>query len=176
MNLRVLNRAGFAALIFALIPCLLSSCKKETEATEVYDNVIYGIDTVRIYASGAEKVKQKSQTQYISIMYGDLFGSNISDAELSELSELSLSIGDKSMANELTLSNYLKSTSLDIPTNSEMRADVESFVELTYLRFYQRNPGPYEKLYLTELIEKDTELSVMEIYTAFILADEYYYY
>lgn len=166
----ILFVAGFSAVMLAF------SCKKEIEEKEIYDNVIYQVDTSRLYLSSAEKVKQKSQTQYISIMFSDLFSKNISGNELTELSEISLAMGDKSMANELTLSHYLNSTALDKPSDAEMRADVEYFVEITYLRFYQRNPTPYERLYLTDIIEKDLELTVLDIYTAFILSNEYYYY
>ena len=155
---------------------LFLSCKKEIEEKTVYDNVIYGIDTTRLYSSSAEKTKQKTQTQYISIMYSDLFNSNISSTDLSELSELSLAMGDKTMANELTLSHYLNDSGVDRPSDAEMRADVELFVEETFLRFYQRNPSPYERLYLTDIIEKDPQMTVLEIYTSFVLSNEYYYY
>lgn len=169
----VLNKYFYFSFITLLT---FISCKKELEVTEVYDNVIYQVDSTKLYASSAEKVKQKTQAQYISIMYSDLFSFNISGNELSELSELSLAIGDKTMANELSLSHFLNSPLLDEPSDAEMRADLDNFVELTYLRFYQRNPTPYEKLYLTDVIEKENQISVLDVYTAFILSDEYYYY
>ena len=175
MNMRALIKK----ICISAIPILLlfsSACKKEIEEKQVYDNIIYQVDTSRLYSSSAEKTKQKSQTQYISIMYSDLFSTNISGNVLSELSELSLAMGDKTMANELTLSHYLNSTALDKPSDTEMRSDVESFVELTYLRFYQRNPSPYEKIYLIGVIDNDPILTVLDIYTAFILSNEYYYY
>jgi len=161
---------------FLLLLLISFGCKKEIEEKVVYDNIIYQVDTTRLYSSSAEKTKQKSQTQYISILYSDLFNTNISGVELSDLSELSLAMGDKSMANELTLSHYLNSTALDKVSDAEMRADVKAFVETTYLRFYQRNPSPYERLYLTDVIDKDPLLTVVDIYTSFILSNEYYYY
>ena len=168
-----LNRTAYLLLpaIF-----LFFSCKKEVEEKQVYDNIIYQVDTTRLYLSSAEKTKQKSQTQYISIMYSDLFSKNISSTELNGLDELSLAMGDKTMANEMTLSHYLTSTALDKPTDAQMRADVEYFVEMTYLRFYQRNPTPYERLYLRDIIDKDLQMTVLDVYTAFILSNEYYYY
>lgn len=175
MNMRDLIKKC-CLISFSLILLVSTGCKKDVEEKQVYDNIIYKVDTTRLYSSSAEKTKQKSQTQYISIMYSDLFSTNISGGELSELSELSLAMGDKTMANELTLSHYLNSTTLDKPSDAEMRADVEVFVENTYLRFYQRNPGPYERLYLTDVIDKDPLLTVLDVYTAFILSNEYYYY
>ena len=163
-------------LLFSIMALLFQACKQEVEEKQVYDNIIYQVDTQKVYSSSAEKVKQKSQTQYISIMYSDLYNKNISSGDLSELAELSLALGDKTMANELTLSHYLKDNSVDIPSNSEMRADVGKFIEITYLRLFQRNPTPYEKIYLNDVIENDPSLTVVDIYTAFILSDEYYYY
>ena len=73
--MRDLNRVMMLLAILALI---VSSCKEDVEEKQVYDNIIYQVDTQRIYSSSAEKVKQKSQSQYISIMYSDLFNKNIS--------------------------------------------------------------------------------------------------
>ena len=168
-----LNRMLFLLTMGAV---LLFSCKKEVVETQVYDNVIYEIDTQRLYSSSAEKIKQKTQTQYISIMYSDLFSQNVSSNELSELSELSLAIGDKTMANELTLSHYLNSSNVQKPSDAEMRGDLDVFIEITYLRFYQRRPTPYELLFLKGVINDDPQLTVVDIYTAFILSNEYYYY
>ena len=151
-------------------------CKKEIEEQQVYDNVIYEIDSTKLYGSSAQKTKQKTPTQYISILYSDLFSNTIPINDLTELSVLSLALGDKSMVNELILSNALSSPSIVIPSDSQMRNDIESFVTSTYRKFYQRNPTPYEQLYMVDLINKDTDLKVIEIYTSFILSNEYYYY
>ena len=167
---------GCSALILLGLVLVISACKKEIEEQQVYDNVIYEIDSTKIYSSSSEKNKQKTPTQYISILYSDLFHKSIPANDLSELSELNLAIGDKSMSSELILSHYLKNPAVDLPSESEMRNDVETFVERTYLLFYQRHSTPYEKIYLTEMINRDPGLSVEEIYTAFILSDEYYYY
>lgn len=160
-------------IVFAL---LLTSCKKERVETQVYDNVIYEVDSTRLYNSAAEKTKQKTPTQYISILYSDLYNKTISNNELSELNELSLAVGDKTMVNELTLSHYLKATWVDKPSDPEMRADIESFVTFVYVKFYLRYPTEYEKRYLADIIGKDPMLTVDEIYTAFVLSNEYYYY
>jgi hypothetical protein len=172
--LDLINRKPYILLLSVVLFSI--GCKRDVEETQVYDNIIYQIDTAIIYSSSAEKTKQKSQTQYISIMYSDLFSVNISGNDLAELSELSLAVGDKTMANELTLSHYLNASGLDKPSDSEMRADIETFIEYTYIRFYQRLPTPYEKLFLKDLIEKDVQLSVTDVYTSFILSNEYYYY
>ena len=155
---------------------LFIACKKETVETQVYDNVIYQVDSTRLYGSSAEKNKQKTPTQYISILFSDLYNKTISSNELSELNELNLAIGDKTMANELTLSHYLKTPFVDKPTDAEMRADVKTFVSFVYLKFYQRYPTEYEQRYLTDIIQKDVSIKVDDVYSAFVLSNEYYYY
>ena len=160
-----------------VITCMaMFSCKKEYTEKQVYDNVIYGMDTVRLYNSAAEKTRQKTQTQYISILYSDLYNKTIPTNELSELSELGLATGDKTMVNELTFSHFLNAPFVDKPTDAQMRADVETFVDWVYLKFYQRRPTEYERRYMTDIINKDVDMKVDDVYTAFVLSNEYYYY
>ena len=167
------NRLFFS---FFFILATTWACKKEYTEKQVYDNVIYEMDTVRLYNSAAEKSRQKSQTQYISILYSDLYNKSIPTNELSELSELGLATGDKTMVNELTLGHYLNGAGVDKPTDAEMRADIGTFITWAYLKFYSRYPTEYEKRYLTDIIEKDVDMTVDDVYTSFILSNEYYYY
>lgn len=155
---------------------MVSACKKVLEEEVTYDQAIYGINTQVVYSSSAEKTRQKTPVQYISILYGDLFGERIPNNELNNLSLLSAANGDKGMANELILSHYLSDPGLELPTDADMQSDPAAFVEATYIRFYKRNPTPYEKIYFVNLIEDDPELSVQVLYTAFILSNEYYFY
>ena len=164
----------FSLLVISLI--LTSACKKVIEEEVTYDQAVYGINTQVVYSSSAEKTRQKTAVQYISIMYGDLFGARIPNNELNNLALLSTANGDKGMANELILSHYLNDPDVELPTNADMSANPESFVEQTYIRFYKRNPTPYEKIYFINLIENDPALSVEVLYTAFILSNEYYFY
>jgi hypothetical protein len=163
-------------LVLLFLMAFSFSCKKTKIEETVYDNVVYRVDTVPLYFSNSEKNKQKSTIQYISILYADLFGKGISNKELAELSELNLSIGDKTMANELLLSHYLNDSEVKLPTATAMRADVGQFVEEVYLRFYLRNPTAYEKYHLVNLIEEDEQLTPAKVFTAFALSNEYYFY
>jgi hypothetical protein len=164
----------FLLLIVAVV--LFASCKKTIEERVIYDNVIYEMNNVVVYSSSSEKVKQKTPVQYISILYADLFNARIPNNELNNLTLISTAIGDKTMANELILSHYLNSPNLQLPGNEEMLSNIPAFVDEVYVRFYQRNPTPYEKLYLTNLIEEDESLTVQLIYTSFVLSNEYYFY
>lgn len=168
-------RASRFILPLLLVACLVS-CKKKTIEEVQYDNVIYGLDDVPIYSSNVEKTKQKSATQYLSILYSDLFNQAIPTTELTELGELTLALGDKGMANELLLTHYYKDPTVVVPTNTQMRANVDQFVEDTYIRFYLRYPTEYEKYYLSNLITNDAALTPENIYTSFALSNEYYFY
>jgi len=166
------SKIGLALLIFFSIV----SCKKVTEERVTYDNVIYELNNIAVYSSSSEKIKQKTPVQYISILYADLFNAQIPNNELNNLTLISTAIGDKTMASELILSHYLNSPSLQLPGDTEMLQDIPAFVEQTYVRFYQRYPTEYEKLFLVNLIESDEGMDVQTIYTSFVLANEYYFY
>lgn len=164
----------FSVILIGLLA--FSSCKKVVEEEVTYDYPIYGINTQVVYSSSAEKTRQKTPVQYISILYGDLFGARIPNNELNNLTLLSTANGDKGMANELILSHYLNNPALQLPSDAEMQENPEAFAEQTYIRFYKRNPTPYEKLFLVNLIEDDAATTVEVVYTAFILSNEYYFY
>lgn len=164
----------FSVLVISLL--LTSACKKVVEEEVTYDQAIYGINTQVVYSSSAEKTRQKTPVQYISILYGDLYGARIPNNELNNLSLLSTANGDKGMVNELILSHYLNDPGLELPSDADMHSDPEAFVQQTYIRFYKRNPTPYEKIFFVNFIEDDPELTVEVLYTSFILSNEYYFY
>lgn len=155
-----------------------SACKKETEVIKqpVVDNYIYNINGETLYASNVEKNKQKSSEQYISILYANLFQTAIPQNDLVELAEIRLCIGDKQSADELILNSFVNNGNVVIPTDAEMRADVEKFVQETYLRFFLRIPTAYEVFELKNEIENDPELTPELIYQAFALSNEYKFY
>lgn len=164
--------------IFVLLMAVffLFSCKKEVEETIVYSNVIYDVDDVNIYSSNAEKTKQKSPELLLSIMYSDIFNQAIPTNKLLEIAELSLSNGDKTMFTEMIFSQFLTEPTASIPTNAQMRADVELFIENSYIRFFQRNPSEYERIFLKNLITNDNMITVENVFTSFALSNEYYFY
>lgn len=152
------------------------SCKKKIEEQIVYDNVIYGVDDVEVYSSNAQKTSQKSAELLVSIMYADIFNQGINTNTLLEISEIYLALGDKTMFNELIFSHFFKDPSAVVPTDVQMRADIETFIEESYIRFFQRNPSEYEKHYLKDLITNDNDITVENVYTSFVLSNEYYFY
>lgn len=171
------NNAVRIISIYGIILLCTSGCKKDVEITRNIDyNVIYEVDTTYLYQSSADKTKQKTSYQYISILYADLHQKSIPGNDLNEITQLAIAVGDKQVANEILLGNYMNSGNAIVPTDSEMRADIEKFIEDTYKRFYLRKPTELEKEYLKKLIESDNTITPDIVFTAFSLSNEYLFY
>lgn len=164
--------AGLLSLTFFV------SCKKEIVEDVVYDNIIYQVDTVPVYQSNAEKDRLKTPLQYVSSLYSNLYYSSIPSNLLDNLVVYRLSIGDKTLINEMILNAFLEDPVVvaNIPNNADMREDVDAFIEECYLRFYLRKPTEYEKYGLANIIEGDEEITVIDVYRSFLLSNEYMFY
>ncbi len=169
-----MNKLFLMLLIFTGI--FASSCKKEIVQNHIYDNVIYLLDDVPIYSSALEKTKKKTNEQFLTILYADLFNQAISSNQLAEMALLISAVGDKLMIRELIISSFMNAGSVSLPTDSDMRNNVDDFVTDTYIKFFVRLPNEYERYYLTNLIDEDLDLSPELIYTSFALSTEYLYY
>ena len=164
------------SLILAFIILSVSSCKKKVEEIIVYDNVVHGVNTQTIYANSAQKTRQKSPELIISIMYADIFSQGITSNTLLEIGEIYQATGDKTMFNELIFSHFLKDPAAVLPTDVDMRNDIDQFIIDSYINFFLREPNEYEKHYLKNLIENDASLTVENIYTSVVLSNEYFFY
>lgn len=155
-----------------------TSCKREVIQDVVYDDIIYEVDTVPIYQSNDEKDRIKSPLQYISGLYSNLYFSSIPSNTLDNLVIYRSSVGDKTLVNELILNAMLEDPAAlaTLPDDDEMRDDVEQFVEDCYLRFYLRNPTAYELYAMTDMINSDPDMQVVDVYRAFLLSNEYMFY
>ena len=131
------------AFLFALA---FTSCKKETTTIHetTIDNHVYGVDGENLYQSNANKNKQKSAEQYVSILYSNLFQNAIGQNELVDLSEIRRAIGDKQVADDMITNAFVNRLDVVIPTNTEMRNNIEQFIEETYLRFFLRLPIDFD--------------------------------
>lgn len=179
--MQVFNKVISAKKILMLlsgITFFISSCKKEVVEEVIYDNIIYQIDTVPVYQSNTEKDRLKTPIQYISSLYSNLAFSSIPTTILDNLVVYRLSIGDKTLVNELILNAMLEDPAVTamFPTNAEMRDDIDAFIEESYLRFYLRNPTAYEKYSLFTIIENDEDITVTDVFRAFLLSNEYMFY
>ena len=156
-------------LLSLCISLVFAACKKEEDIT-------YGVNQVNADSYNSGKDKLKSISQYISIVYANLFQQALSANELVEISNCIMSIGDKEVANEIVLSNFMNKTGVIMPSDSLMRSDVNAFLEDTYKRFFIRNITEAEREYFTNFLETHPNVSVEMIYTAFSLSNEYQFY
>lgn len=160
------ERTGFCLILAALIA--LASCKKEKE--------VYVIPDQEVTTQASAKSTLKTDQEYISILYADLFAVPITNTKLNELGNLSESFGDKQVTSNLFLANFLNSSSVKLPTKTEMQGDPGKFVEDTYLKFYTRRPNEFEKFYFVNLIQSDTSVTPELVYYAFGTSVEYRFY
>ena len=160
---------NFKKLIYCIVIIWMSSCKRNVE-------VIYGMDSVDVYETKAQKIKSKNEAEYISILYTNIFQSAISPSTLYQTQSVLYSIGDQSVAKELLLSNYFNLPGLNIPSNDYMRNNLEAFIIQTYKRFMLRSPSQSEIFYFKNYIKNNPKVTVEMVYTAFAVSEEYGFY
>jgi hypothetical protein len=92
------------------------------------------------------------------------------------MQRLLASFGDKNVIIERIAQNMLTDPLVNIPTDNVMRDNLPEFISETYNRFYTRQPSEAEIWYLQNLINNNAELTVVEVYYAFLTSEEYKYY
>ena len=156
-------------LLFILLcfPLLFASCKKDD---------VYELNEVNATSYNANKNKLKSSNQFISILYANLFQEALSANELVEISSCIQSIGDKEVAHEIVLSNFMNKEGVIIPSDSIMRDDLNLFIEESYKRFFVRDITEAEREFFLSFFESHPNVSAEMVYMAFSLSNEYQYY
>lgn len=164
--MRVL-KTKYLIIILGLIA--LTGCRKDPDP-------VFQLNEVELYPSGADKTKLKSNEQYVAILYTNLFQSALSANDLFDIGECIQSIGDKELAREVIISNFMNKPGVILPSEEEMQADIDQFVEDTYIKFYVRHPTAAEKEYMRNFITSDPYVNPELVYFSFALSDEYMYY
>jgi len=166
-----MNMQGFKyTIIISLIALTLGhSCKKKPDP-------LFVLNEVELYPSSASKTKVKSNQQWVAILHANLFQSALSSNELYELSECISSIGDKELAREVIISNFMNEDGVIMPSEDEMRNDIEKFVEDTYVRFLVRFPTESENSWYINYIDNNPYVTPELVYFSFALSNEYLYY
>ncbi len=118
MNMHIFRKY---ILFFLILSFCFSACKE--------DDLVYDINQLQSSSYNANKNKLKSISQYISVVYANLFQQALSSNELVEITRCIESIGDKEVAHEIVLSNFMNSDDVIIPSDSLMRADLDVFLE-----------------------------------------------
>ena len=155
-------------ILFILVSVLLlSSCLKDD---------VYELNDVHATSYNANKNKLKSSNQFISILHANLFQKALSANELVEISRCIESIGDKEVAHEIILSNFMNKEGVIIPSDSLMRDDLNVFIEESYKRFFVRDITEAEREFFLSFFESHPNVSAEMVYMAFSLSNEYQYY
>jgi hypothetical protein len=154
--------------LFFCFSVFATSCKK--------DDIIYDVNQVNATSYNANKNKLKTISQYISILYANLFQKALSANELVEITNCIESIGDKEVAHEIILSNFMNKSGVTMPSDSLMRTDVNAFIEQTYKRFYVRDLTEAEREFFLNFFASHPDVSVEMVYSAFSLSNEYQFY
>ena len=107
MNMQDLSKRFYKlGIIFLMF--FLASCQK--------DFYVYEIDDQTILPVNSQKIKPKSITQYISILYTNFFQKAISPNSMLSAQKAIESIGDKQVAFDILLSKYMNDPKVIIPS------------------------------------------------------------
>jgi len=166
-KLRHLTESAIVPLMFLAV--LLSSCEKEVVAT-------FDVNDVDVLDQNLIKTRVKSDKQFTSILYTTLYKRAISVDKLVQTERVIQSFGDKGLIHEIIVSNYMNSGEVELPSDSFMRADPDSFITETYRKFYVRLPSELEKSFFRNYIEANPNVTTELVYTAFAASDEYQFY
>lgn len=159
-------------IVFALLTALVlvtPSCNKEKR-------YVYEVQEQQLYQSANDKRNLKTTTQFITIAYNDLFGTNISTTELNKLDVALQAVGDKSVVQDMIVKAFINRSGVQIVSNTVMRNEVAEFVQGCYLRFYNRQPTETEMWKMKNLIETNTDITPQQVYYSFMTSEEYKYY
>ena len=154
-------------LLFS-ISLVIYSCTKETN--------LYEIDDLTILPVNSQKNKPKTITQYISILYTNLFQKAIGPNKMLEAQKAILSIGDKQVAFDILVSKYMNDPQVVLPSDDDMRNDPETFVRETYKRFLVRQPTEAELTWMLNYINSQPQLTPELVYVAFATCNEHFHY
>jgi len=153
-----------------LLSCILlfSACKKE------YD-VVYGVNKTKAIQN-ATKDKLKSDEQFIAVLYANLFGKGISVKDMTSIQQLVTSIGDKKLAYELIVSDFMNDPAVILPSATEMRTNPDKFIDDTYQRFFVRNPTQLEREWWKNYIKNHSSVTPELVYISFSTSNEFFHY
>jgi len=153
--------------LYLLLLLLGISCSKEP---------IYELNDVGILPPSANKDQPKTNEQYVAILHANLFQNGLSANELYGIGQCIESIGDKELAREVIISNFMNKPGVILPSDSTMRADIDAFTVETYRRFLVRDPSEAEKTWFRNFIEADPNVTPEIVYFSFAMSDEYLFY
>ncbi len=162
-----LSTIGRQIGLSVLCVLLLGACRKEP---------IYELNAIDLRAPSPNKDQLKTNEEYVAILHANLFQTALSANEVYQLAQCIESIGDKELAREVIISNFMNKPGVQIPTDAGMRADIDTFTKATYNRFLVRDPSEAELTWFRNYITADPYVTPELIYFSFALSDEYLFY
>jgi len=114
----------------------------------------------------------KTDIQFISIAYMDVFGKAIPQQELNSLKEIFLSQGDQELNRNALIGRLLQNHTGELPGEHLLANNPTSFLRFCFKHFYRRIPSKSELEELTDTQQKEP-LTVSQWYYAFMISNEY---
>lgn len=167
------TNSKLSAVLLMVVMLVAAGCRKE-------ESRLFDVNPVNLMPPNSGKTKLKTDEQYVAILHANLFQTALSANQIFDISQCMESIGDKELAREIVISNFMNKPGTIIPTKAQMAGDVDKFIVETYNRFLVRNPTEAEKTYFNNYITShitpaDTILPEL-VYVSFALSNEYMYY
>jgi hypothetical protein len=135
------------------------------------------VDDVTVNLNEGEKNRLKTDIEFVSIAYTDIFSTNISQNNLEDIITTYKSLGDKSLVIEMIVRKFISDGGSNIQNiDRSSSTSIEFFVTDVYKKLYNRTPDAYELWYLTDVIQKDQDINASLIYYSMMTANEYRYY
>jgi len=160
-------KSTLPTLLLAGLLVLTGGCRKDP---------IYELNDIGLLPPSANKDREKTHEQFMAVLHANLFQSALSANELFQLARCIESIGDKELAREVIISNFMNKPGVIIPSDEEMHADIDAFIIATYERFLVRLPTEAEKTWFRNYIQTDPNVSAELVYFSFAMSNEYLFY
>ena len=136
----------FKLAVFSLVVFFFIQCTKEKIITN------YEVVETPSYGDNLNKDKDKTNIEFHSILTTNLFQKPSSINELTRTDRVIQSCGDKTLINEVIISNYMNTSFVKLPTRKFMIDSTEKFITDTYIRFFIRRPTEAEKTWFINFI------------------------
>jgi hypothetical protein len=167
MNMLASNKIRLWSALVTLV-LAFTGCQKDYYVYEINDQTILPVNS--------QKIKPKSITQYISILYTNFFQRAISPNSMLQAQKAIESVGDKQVAFDILLSKYMNDPKVILPTVESMRQDPEGFIRNTYRRFLVREPTEAELNWMLNYIRSRPNVTPEHFYFAFGTCNEHFHY
>ena len=166
MNMPIFYRS--VVFVLGLLLLLTAGCKE--------DYYVYEVNEVDVTPINSNKNKAKTESQYISVLYTNLFQEAIGPNRMLEALAAIQSIGDKQVAYDILVSKYMADDRVILPDEEDMRSDPEGFIRDTYSRFLVRQPTEAELQWMKNYIESRPNLTPELVYFSFATSNEHFHY